>query len=197
MVRREPEWTLGHPGKPGHPTSDDRSKGVLIANGSRGISTEFKWPDPERPTRLDIGIRVMGYSHRQAFPGRYVWVFRGVVYSTAEDLTPEELRALVLEAENKVRARIARAVALDQQVRAWTIRRTSASPSLTTSRCSSGDVTRANASSAAPIVTWSSTTSSRCRWAGPTLPATSSSSARPATGPRAGASSSAPQYVSD
>ncbi len=48
--------------------------------------------------------------------GRHYWVFRDLVYSTTETLTAADVKALALEAENKVKARLSRARALMAQV---------------------------------------------------------------------------------
>jgi hypothetical protein len=50
--------------------------------------------------------------------GRRYWIFQGAVYSTQAQLQPLEIKALVQESENKVKATVARAVALAEQVRA-------------------------------------------------------------------------------
>jgi hypothetical protein len=50
--------------------------------------------------------------------GRNFWIFRGVVYSAIEDLNIKEFNALLQEAANKAKAKVARAVALAEQVQA-------------------------------------------------------------------------------
>ena len=69
--------------------------------------------DPEQAREVSIQF----VSDRNRSLGRNVWLFRHEVYSTEADLTPAEFRALMLEAENKRKAKIARAVALDEQVK--------------------------------------------------------------------------------
>lgn len=44
--------------------------------------------------------------------GRWIWVFRNEVYSTKEDLDPQAVEALILEAENRVKVRVTRAKAV-------------------------------------------------------------------------------------
>jgi hypothetical protein len=41
---------------------------------------------------------------------RFYWVFRDLIYSTAEAFTPDEMTALILDAENRKKARVARAM---------------------------------------------------------------------------------------
>lgn len=48
--------------------------------------------------------------------GRNYWIFRSVVYSTVEDLDSVDVRALALERENKVKAQVARALALADEI---------------------------------------------------------------------------------
>lgn len=48
--------------------------------------------------------------------GRHFWFFRDVLYETDHELKPVEAAALLLESENKVKAKIARARALLEQV---------------------------------------------------------------------------------
>lgn len=48
--------------------------------------------------------------------GHYLWLFRDALYQTKHRLEPLEATALLLEAENRVKARIARAIALMEQV---------------------------------------------------------------------------------
>jgi HNH endonuclease len=47
---------------------------------------------------------------------RISWLYQGKVYSTLEDLTADEVKALVHEAGNKAKAKVGRAVALMKQV---------------------------------------------------------------------------------
>jgi hypothetical protein len=55
----------------------------------------------------------MSVSH---MPGHDIWAFRGQVFATSEALTADDVRALVLESENKNKMKLARAHALMQQV---------------------------------------------------------------------------------
>ena len=52
------------------------------------------------------------------YDGRTYWLFRDRLYSTVESLEPREIMALILERENKTKMRLARAVALMDQVKA-------------------------------------------------------------------------------
>jgi hypothetical protein len=58
-------------------------------------------------------IRDASYGAPQS--GKRYWLFQGMVWSTIEELTAEEVGALALEERNRVQARIARAVALQEQ----------------------------------------------------------------------------------
>jgi 5-methylcytosine-specific restriction endonuclease McrA len=55
--------------------------------------------------------------------GRWLWIFRGDVYSTHSALQPIEATALLLEAENTGKMKIARARALMEQASAISERR--------------------------------------------------------------------------
>jgi 5-methylcytosine-specific restriction endonuclease McrA len=54
----------------------------------------------------------------QTMDRRWIWVYKAEVYSTTENLDPDAVEALILEAENKVKVRVARAKALMVQARA-------------------------------------------------------------------------------
>jgi hypothetical protein len=56
---------------------------------------------------------LLGYD---LFRSRYYWIFQQRLYSSMEPLEPGEVKALTQEAENKVKARIARSVALMEKV---------------------------------------------------------------------------------
>lgn len=68
-----------------------------------------------RPTKADaLPVRFENTDNAPA--GIKYWLFMGRVYSTFETLQAEDVRALALEAENKVKAKLARAKALMTQV---------------------------------------------------------------------------------
>lgn len=60
--------------------------------------------DADESTPIYVGTALDG--------GRRWWRFRGEFYSTAEDLQPEDVRALALERENKKKLRLAKARSL-------------------------------------------------------------------------------------
>jgi hypothetical protein len=73
-------------------------------------------PEPSRYWFPRPGFYHYVLSEEPRVGGRTYWLFREAVFSTVEELTPEEVRALLLEKENKAKARIARAMALMEQV---------------------------------------------------------------------------------
>jgi len=65
----------------------------------------------------DVPFRLRMFTSNTRKQGWAYWFFREQLYATLDDdLTPEEVRALVLAAEDKARARISRAVASAQLV---------------------------------------------------------------------------------
>ena len=56
------------------------------------------------PAQIDLGL---GREKNERY-----WAFRDSVYATTETLTPQEVKALALQDENRMRAKIASAVAL-------------------------------------------------------------------------------------
>jgi hypothetical protein len=86
----------------------DAFAGFIWGIGGRGVSVKV---------RQAIAARETPYAARTQF-GTTDWLFRDEVYTTKHQLQPDEVRALALEAENKVKARISRAKALMEQVEA-------------------------------------------------------------------------------
>jgi hypothetical protein len=75
--------------------------GKIVANFGKSVQT---------PHGYEIPVRGQGN------PGDDYWVFRDEVFVAEVNLKPNEVKALILEAENKFKAKIARAVALQEQV---------------------------------------------------------------------------------
>ena len=62
------------------------------------------------PTGQDPQAKI--YRVGETNDNRWVWVYKSAVYSTKEDLDAEAVEALILEGENRVKVRVARAKAL-------------------------------------------------------------------------------------
>jgi hypothetical protein len=78
----------------------------LSLDGPRALSLSYAEYRDSWATAKLIGLQKDGYA----------WVFRRAFYLSSELFKPEDATALLLEAENKIKARVARAHALQDQV---------------------------------------------------------------------------------
>jgi len=106
VIRKEPNWRvkLVLRGPPHGWMFENRTNGKLVC---------LFPPDDADPRRIGGP-----YRGDQTDGGAWLWAFNGEVYSTKADLDEEEFEALLFEAANATKVRIARAMALKAQAQA-------------------------------------------------------------------------------
>lgn len=112
MLRRETGVRIGFSFKAG-----DDATSVELFVPQRGMEANIVgWLSASDLRRMDAeDLPIQAYSIGERWSGRHWWVFRRGVYSTALSLKALDVRALLLQAENKVKVKLAHAHALMEQ----------------------------------------------------------------------------------
>jgi hypothetical protein len=120
ILRREPAATVIQ----ASPSSRRGDLGWAFRKGGRLLAVGLRFRGRSRfsepvERKVQQATPVLIFDAGPGDLARY-WLFNGQVWSTIEELTADEVRALIDEQANRVRARVARAVALQEQESAVT-----------------------------------------------------------------------------